>query len=114
MQNPWTEIAARRGYTTQDQWGSWDAANWPFIVRWSVSYNGGDFATRNVHSMTHIREFKTMADAVAAYKKPFKGLSAEVLMYNGGKPGSHLTRLAFRKCGKPTKWEKEVPAELRG
>lgn len=88
--------------------GEWDAENFPFVVRWDVPYP--DRLTRWV---SHNRAFRTLAEAVAAYKRPFRGLSVDLVKFNGGKPGEHLTRLAWRKCNKPTRWHDTVPLEMR-
>jgi len=98
--NPWTDYP---------EYGrSWDVAARPFVVRWYVSYP--DRLTRWV---SRIREFATMEEAVAAYKRPFRGLSVDLMKYNGGPPGRHMDMLARRKAGKKTKWSDQVPAVLR-
>lgn len=102
---PWTTFPQRDGFREDN---SWNAAEWPYVVTWSVSY-----PDRLTHWISFTRKFQTIEEAIAAYKMPFKGLDVSASMYNGGKPGSHMTRLAFRKCGKPTKWEAGVPQELR-
>lgn len=106
---PWTETPAHVGFIGQPGFQKWDTANFPYVVTWAVSY-----PDRLTHWISHTREFRTLAEAVAAYRKPFKGLDVRLSVYNGGKPGEHMTRLAYRKCGKPTKWAAEVPKELRG
>jgi hypothetical protein len=50
---------------------------------------------------------------VTAYKRPFCGLSVDLVKYNGKAPGQHLDMLAQRKAKKPTTWANEVPAEMR-
>ena len=87
----------------------WDTAKFPYIVRWSVSY-----PDRLTTWITHIREFASLEEAVAAYKRPFKGLSVDLMMFNGGRPGQHMDQLARRKAAKPTEWSEKVPQELRG
>lgn len=78
------------------------------MVRWSVANSD-----RLTHWISFNRSFKTMEEAVEAYKLPFKGLSVDLVMFNGGKPGQHLDTLASRKCGKATKWNDKVPTEHR-
>lgn len=87
---------------------AWDAAAYPFVVRWSIPYP--DRLTRWV---SRIREFSTLEEAIAAYLRPFKGLSVDLVQYNGKPPGQHLDVLARRKCTKPTKWSNAVPVALR-
>ena len=99
---PWDDYPAR------DRHAQWDVQAHPFIVRWYVAYP--DRLTRYV---SRIREFATMHEAVAAYKRPFKGLSVDLMMFNGKPPGQHLDCLARRQCTKKTKWNEQVPRELR-
>jgi hypothetical protein len=106
MKQPWTDYDARAGQTGWDN--HWDAPNWPFVVRWSVS-----FPDRLTRWISHTRSFQTLAEALAAYKRPFAGIDVDLVKYNGGKPGQHLTTLARRKAGKPTKWHDKIPNELR-
>lgn len=101
---PWTDYPI----IPRDRYKGWDAETYPFVVRWSVSYP--DRLTRWI---THNREFTNMAEAVAAYKRPFAGLSVDLVMYNGKPAGQHLDTLARRKATKPTKWSEQVPVELR-
>jgi hypothetical protein len=100
MTQPWTEYRAMTN--------PWDTDAYPYCVRWYVSYP--DRLTRWV---TRICEFATLEEAVAAYKRPFQGLSIDLIAYNGKPPGQHLDLLARRKATKATKWSDKVPLELR-
>lgn len=102
---PWTDYPLRYSGRTLNQW---DTTAFPFAVRWYVSYP--DRLTRYI---TNNREFSTLEEAVAAYKRPFRGLSVDLVMYNGKPPGQHLDMLARRKATKPTMWSDQVPVELR-
>ena len=75
----------------------WNTAEFPFIVRWTVSHASARW-------IDHIRYFRTREDAIAAYTRPFKGMSASVEMYNGGTPGRHLSTIVSRKPGQAHKW----------
>ena len=87
----------------------WDTAAHPYVVRWTVPY-----ADRLTTCVTRIREFATLEEAIAAFKRPFRGLSVDLCGYNGGPPGRHMDRLAWRKCTKPNHWHESVPREARG
>ena len=88
----------------------WDVEAHPFIVRWSIPSN----AHRLTACVTRIREFATLEEAIAAFRRPFTGFSVDLCGYNGGPPGRHMDRLAWRKCTKANKWHVSVPRELRG
>lgn len=110
MQQPWITYT-ETGYMPDPENSRgkiWDTANFPFVVRWSVPIS--DRLTRYI---SHNRAFRTMNEAIAAYKMPFKGLSVDCIMFNGGKPGQHLDTLARRNAGKATKWNNTVPMEMR-
>jgi hypothetical protein len=103
---PWSDYPEHKRANPYDS--AWDVNAYPFVVRWYVSYP--DRLTRWV---TRIREFATLEEAVAAYKRPFRGLSIDLMKYNGKPSGQHLDMLARRKATKPTKWSDQVPVELR-
>ena len=110
MSQPWMDYSAKDGRKL-DQYGTvlvWDSENFPFAVRWSVSV-----ADPRVRWRDHIRNFATLEQAIAAYKRPFRGLSVDVVKWNGGPPGHHLDRICWRKARKPTVWTAAVPLELR-
>jgi hypothetical protein len=107
---PWTDYAPAPG-KPDENWRTlnvWDAERFPYLVRWNVAT--GDRLTK---WRTLLREFATLEEAVAAYKRPFRGLSVDLVAYNGGPPGKHLDPLARRKCTKRTTWSDKVPPELR-
>lgn len=109
---PWNDYPASVGYKpdpSNSRHLIWDTANFPFVVRWDTAASD-----RLTHWRTHTREFSTLEDAVAAYKRPFRGLSVDLVKYNGGPPGRHLSMLARRKPRGPTQWADDVPADLRG
>lgn len=108
---PWTDYDAAVGRKPDPQNSRhtvWNCDEFPFVVRWSVPVS--DRMTRWV---THGRYFKTIEEAVAAYKRGFSGLSVDLVKYNGGQPGKHLDTLAYRKACRKTRWHESVPADLR-
>lgn len=108
---PWIDYSQNDGYMPDPQnprYKIWDTAQFPFVVRWSVPTQ--DRLTRWI---SHNRNFRTMAEAITAYRRPFAGLSVDCVMFNGKEPGKHLDTLAYRKAGKSTAWHDQVPAELR-
>lgn len=110
MRQPW-QVHAETGYMpdpANPRHHIWDTATFPFVVRWSVPNN--DRLTRWT---SHNRAFRTMPEAIDAYLMPFKGLSVDCVMFNGGRPGEHLDTLARRKAAKSNVWHDKVPAELR-
>lgn len=108
---PWFDYDQTAGLKPDPQnsrYTVWDCDGFPFVVRWSAAT--GDRLTRWT---TQVRNFATLAEAVAAYKRPFRGIDVDLVKYNGGTPGRHLDTLARRKAGKPTKWHDSVPTEMR-
>ena len=105
---PWADYSAIVGNLPAS--AAWDAVNWPYVVRWDVN---APHAVSAPYVRSHNRRFQTLAEAVTAYKRPFRGVSVDMVVYNGGAPRQHLTTLPRRQCGKPTKWSDAVSAELR-
>jgi hypothetical protein len=109
---PWLDTDTKHGQKEDPNYKGryiWDWEGFPFVVRWSLPVN--DRLTR---WRTECRQFATLEEAVTQYKRGFTGLSVDLVKHNGGKPGQHLTTLAYRKATKATKWHDSVPLELRG